>query len=194
MGIDDPESGQQFKEAGRKNSETLFLFIRSQISAVATRRQHLMLGSLDMTPDDLDEKQVMDALIKLGLVGMMATLSGHVFKRVLGRGRSQLVQDYSGGSALSERSQALFLYSDATFRLDEKIFRTITGGGVSLPSEEVRSLSGKWLLEITEDVLYLVLKRDGTVIDRWPIEAPPVEGPLPSTVSINGERWKALRI
>ena len=148
-----------------------------------------------MTDDtDVDEHKVLDALIKIGLVAMMSTLSGHAFKRDLKPARSQLVSDYSGGSALSKRSQALFLYSDATFRFEEKTFRAITGGGVSLPSEEVRALSGEWSLEITGDELYLVLKREGAVMDRWPIEAPPLEGPLPDTLPINGEKWKSSRI
>src|SRR5206468_13116562 len=120
--------------------------------------------------NDLSVEDFLKGLMALGMVSIKAQFSGKVLRRVVKEGRAQLVQDYSGGSLVSQSSQVLSLYEDDTFVLEDKAFRAITGGGISLPSEKVRRVSGGWSLEMTGNQLYLVLKSGDGASLRWMVE------------------------
>ena len=111
-----------------------------------------------------------NAFMALGLAAIRAQFRGKRLRRKVKEDRAQLVEDYSGGSLVSQCSQALSLYYDYTFRLEEKTFRAIAGGGISLPSEEVREVFGRWSIELANDELYLLLKRNDGEVIRWTIE------------------------
>jgi hypothetical protein len=117
-------------------------------------------------PNDLVFKE----LQQLGLRLATDSLGGKVWTRPRRRRRAQLVSDYSGGSVLSECSQELRLERNGLFRLRERLFTAITGGGVSLPSETIKTIEGVWEADVgaTELTMWLVLKyNDGDLFARW---------------------------
>lgn len=64
--------------------------------------------------------------VKVGLVETMASI---LRGKVLRRDENQSDRDYSGGSFYFEKSKALFLFEDGTFRYEEKTFSSVSGGG-----------------------------------------------------------------
>lgn len=63
-----------------------------------------------------------------------------------------------------EKSEALFLYSDGTFRYQETISSTAFSGGLSLPSEKTGSLEGSWEIDTSSNLSHLVLTSDGLIV------------------------------
>lgn len=90
----------------------------------------------------------MDSLIS----GMVTTLSNKVLK--LERANSD--RDYSGGGWYEEISHAMYLYSDRSFRYKIESFRSVTGGGLSLPSQSREEYFGTWKVTYEDFKTYLI--------------------------------------
>ena len=129
-----------------------------------------------------DDEIFAKAFLKLALSGYVNALENTVFRRVIKAGRAQLVYDYSGGSALAQTTQSLFLLEAGRFRLEEKTFSAITGLG---GSEEVKRLSGTWELDGMTDQLRLVLSCEGRVFANWRLDG--FDSP---NVYLDGEPWR----
>ncbi|MEO8535717.1 MAG: hypothetical protein ABI441_18310 [Flavobacterium sp.] len=82
---------------------------------------------------------------------MVSTLSNKVLK--LERANSD--RDYSGGGWYEEIKYTIFLYADfsAIYILDS--FRSVSGGGLSLPSMNTQKEYGKWNVIEENGKLYL---------------------------------------
>lgn len=130
-------------------------------------------------------EEVIRALQTFAVNEVKTQLRGKRLRRVVKQDRAQLVGDYSGGSLVSECSQALSLYYDYTFRLEEKTFRAITGGGISLPSEEVREIHGRWSIDVIDNELYLTLKRYDDIVLNWTIEPQNL-----TVLYVDGQLWQ----
>ena len=85
------------------------------------------------------------------------SLAGKTLRRTVDQRRSQLVSNYSGGSALSQVTQILKLKTDGCFTLQEKTFRAVVGA--ELASDQTRSISGKWQIALQDVAPHLRLQR-----------------------------------
>jgi hypothetical protein len=90
----------------------------------------------------------MDYLIK----NMINTLSDKVLK--LERVNSD--RDYSGGGWYDEVMHAMYLYSDMSFRYRIESFRSVSGGGLSLPHESKEEYLGTWTVTYENFKTYLI--------------------------------------
>lgn len=72
-----------------------------------------------------------------------------------------------------EKNEALFLYSDGTFRYKETTFSTVSSGGLSLPSEKTGSIEGLWRIDSSGNQCTLVLINNGTVVASMPTSVGP---------------------
>ena len=86
---------------------------------------------------------------------------------MLSRAENQFDRDCSGASSYLERSKAIFLHEDGTFRYEERTFSQVCAGGMSLPSERRQSGEGTWTVELVTDRPALVLRQDGRVAGWW---------------------------
>lgn len=94
----------------------------------------------------------------------MAFLRGKVLRR-----RESNVS-MSGVISTSQTRYALFLYEDDTYNYEITEFRSVSSGGYgsySIPSEESRTISGIWEIQILDDKPFLVLWKDGALLMRW---------------------------
>lgn len=86
------------------------------------------------------------------ITGMVNTLSNKVLK--LERANSD--RDYSGGGWYDEVSHAMYLYSDMTFRYKIESFRSVSGGGLSLPYHNKEEYLGFWSVTYENFKTYLI--------------------------------------
>ena len=111
------------------------------------------------------------------------SIAGKKLTRTFDARRSQLVSDYSGGSAISQITQTLTLDIDGCFTLREKIFSAVVGAGIA--SEQPRSsVSGTWQIALQNDAPHLRLQAEGRLFACWKSEAGPA-----GFHYLNGSRW-----
>jgi hypothetical protein len=94
---------------------------------------------------------------------LISTLRG----KKLQREENQSDRDYSGGGFYSEMSDAIYLFADRTFRKERRVFSSISGGGLSRPSESMSVAEGRWTVEMVDGAPHLVLRSEGSVIASW---------------------------
>lgn len=117
--------------------------------------------------------------------GLVDLLGGKVLRRC----ENQFDRDYSGGSSYYERSKAIFLYADGTFRYEERTFAQLSAAGMSLPSERRQVGEGNWSVEIVTGRPALVLRQDGRVAAWWHTR----DGGV-GVQYLDGEPWTRYRI
>jgi hypothetical protein len=132
-------------------------------------------GSLDPT---VDQPTVPSLDLFTGF-----SLAGKTLRRTVDQRRSQLVSNYSGGSALSQVTQTLALQIDGCFTLQEKTFSAIVGAG--LASEQTRSISGKWQIALQDVAPHLRLQTEGQLFVCWKSEVGPG-----GSHCLDGQRWQ----
>lgn len=115
---------------------------------------------------------------------MLERLTQLLEGKVLRRTDSNVGGGVSGVFSSSQKKRALSLFANGTFRFDTTEFRSVSGGGYSIPSEEKRSFEGTWLVEMVEDKPALVIRQEETIIKWWRIE----DGG-PGVQYLDGERW-----
>lgn len=118
-----------------------------------------------------------------------------IYRRLLGkvlrREENSFDRDYGGGSSFYEKSVAIFLYPDDTFRFETKTFSSLSGGGLSLPSESRREASGRWRVAASGDQPALQLELpDGQVFATWTLR----NGAPQGIEYLDGEPWNRYRI
>lgn len=91
------------------------------------------------------------------------------------------------GKSMPADKYGLFLYADSTFRLEKTVFRSVSSGGFSVPSEEKSAGEGTWAVEVVEDRPALVLRQDGSVVQWWHTE----EGGT-GIQYLNGKAWNSV--
>ena len=111
------------------------------------------------------------------------SLAGKTFRRTADQRRSQLVSNYSGGSALSQVTQTLTLQIDGCFTLQEKTFSAVVGAG--LASEQPRSICGKWQIALQDVAPHLRLQTEGRLFVCWKSEVGPG-----GSHCLDGQRWQ----
>jgi len=95
---------------------------------------------------------------------LTAVLGGKVLKRE----QNQSDRDYSGGGFYSEQSESIALYADATFRYEKRSFSSVSGGGLSLPSERKHVETGTWVVEAVDgEDARLVLRKGRAIFKSW---------------------------
>jgi hypothetical protein len=87
---------------------------------------------------------------------MVNTLSDKVLKFE----RVNSDRDYSGGGWFDEVSHAIYLYSDMSFRYVINTFRSVSGGGLSLPYQNKEEYIGLWKITYQDFKTYLVFTFD----------------------------------
>jgi hypothetical protein len=75
--------------------------------------------------------------------------------------------DYSGGGWFEEKRLSIHLFADMRFRWERYVFRSIRGGGMSMPSERRDRREGTWDVRVRNDVAELILTADGEEFARW---------------------------
>jgi hypothetical protein len=115
---------------------------------------------------------------------ILENLSRLLADKVLKRTVSNVGGGTSGVFSWSEKKLALFLYSNGTYRFETTEFRSVSGGGYSIPSESKRAFEGTWLVEIIEDKPALVIRQDETIINWWH-----AENGGAGIQYLNGVRW-----
>ena len=123
-----------------------------------------------------DEEQKQKATIE--------TLTSILRGKKLQREENQSDRDYSGGGFYSEKSEAIYLFADQTCRHEKRTFSSVSGGGLSLPSESKRTTEGRWAVEIVAGMPHLVLRKDGSVVESWRTR----DGGV-GVQYLNGVRW-----
>jgi hypothetical protein len=93
----------------------------------------------------------------------MAFLRGKVLRRT----ESDVGGGVSGVVSSSQTKYALFLFEDDTFSYEITKFRSVSSGGYSIPSEDKRTTTGGWEIQILDDKPFLVLLQDRSVVKRW---------------------------
>ena len=111
------------------------------------------------------------------------SLAGKTLRRTVDQRRSQLVSNYSGGSALSQVTQILKLKTDGCFTLQEKTFRAVVG--TELASDQTRSISGKWQIALHDVAPHLRLQTEGRLFVCWKSEVGPG-----GSHCLDGQRWQ----
>jgi hypothetical protein len=119
------------------------------------------------------------------LDGLLDLLGG----KVLRRSENQFDRDSGGGSSYSERSKAIFLYADGSFRYEERTFAHLSAAGMSIPSERRHAGEGTWSVEIVTGRPALVLRQDGRVAAWWHTR----DGGV-GVQYLDGEPWTRYRI
>jgi hypothetical protein len=72
-------------------------------------------------------------------------------------------RDYSGGGWFDEKTKTIILCSDTSFAYIIQSFVSVTGGGMSLPSQSKNEYFGTWSVIEENGILYLILKyEDGS--------------------------------
>jgi hypothetical protein len=115
---------------------------------------------------------------------MTDVLSG----KVLRRAENQFDRDASSSSYF-ERSKAIFLHEDGSFRYEERTFSQVSTAGMSLPSERRHAGEGTWNVELMAGRPALVLRQDGRVAAWWHTR----EGGM-GIQYLDGEPWNRYRI
>jgi len=111
--------------------------------------------------------------------------------KVLRREENSFDRDYSGGSSFYEKSMAIFLYDDHTFRFEVKSFSSLSSGSFSLPSESRRESSGSWNVVASGSNPALELKLDdGSLLGTWILQADARQG----LEYLDGEPWNRYLI
>src|SRR5262249_31882407 len=105
------------------------------------------------------------------------------------RAENQFDRDRSGASSYFERSKAIFLHEDRTFRYEERTFSQVCAAGMSRPSERRQSGEGTWTGEVGTDRPALVLRQGGRVVACWHRR----EGGA-GVQYLDGEPWSRHRI
>ena len=132
-------------------------------------------GSLDPT---VDQPTVPSLDLFTGF-----SLAGKTLRRTVDQRRSQLVSNYSGGSALSQVTQTLTLEMDGCFTLQEKTFSAVVGAGIA--SERKRSISGNWQIALQDVAPHLRLQTEGRLLVCWKSEVGPG-----GSHCLDGQRWQ----
>jgi hypothetical protein len=104
--------------------------------------------------------------------------------KVLRRTDADVGGGVSGVISTSQKKRGLFLFDDGTFRLEVIEFTSVSSGGYSVPSQEKRSGTGTWAVEMADDKPALVLRQEGAVVQWWHTE----EGGT-GIQYLNGQRW-----
>ncbi|WP_130734898.1 hypothetical protein [Flavobacterium sp. J27] len=82
---------------------------------------------------------------------MISTLSNKVLR--LQKVNSD--RDYSGGGWYEDISHAMFLYSDFSFNYVIETFRSVTGGGLSMPYQNREEYRGHWKITYENFTTYI---------------------------------------
>lgn len=114
-------------------------------------------------------------------------LRGKVLHRRVDQQRAQLVNDYTGGSLVSQVSQSLELHTDNSFRFEVAAFSAVVGTG--LGSEHKRVMSGSWAIGVKGRTPHLTLRADGDVVASWASESDGTRAH-----QLDGERWTMSEI
>jgi hypothetical protein len=67
-------------------------------------------------------------------------------------------RDYSGGGWYSDVKLSIILYADKSFEAKKQTFSSVSGGGLSLPSESNEVKYGYWCIDYKYPNLLLVLR------------------------------------
>jgi hypothetical protein len=110
--------------------------------------------------------------------------------KVLRRTDSDVGGGVSGVISTSQTKYALFLFEDETFSYEITEFRSVSSGGFGGPSEEKRTMTGIWEVQILDDKPYLVLWQDGSIVKRWHNGVGSQDG----IHLLDGERWNRYLI
>ncbi len=112
------------------------------------------------------------------------TLTSILRGKKLQREANQSDRDDSGGGYYSERSESIYLFVDHTFRHEIRSFSSVSGGGLSLPSERKSVSSGTWAVEMVAGDAHLVLRTDEAIVESWKTR----DGGV-GVQYLNGARW-----
>ena len=82
---------------------------------------------------------------------MISTLSNKVLR--LQNVKSD--NDYSGGGWYEDISYAMFLYSDFSFKYVVETFRSVSGGGLSMPYQNREEYFGNWKITYENFTTYI---------------------------------------
>jgi hypothetical protein len=137
--------------------------------------------AIDQTLSDSPEA----ACEKAKLEGLTSILRG----KKLQHEENQSDRDYSAGGFYSEKSEAIYLFADQTFRYEKRTFSSVSGGGLSLPSESKRTAEGNWAVEMVAGEPHLVLRKDESVIESWRTS----DGGV-GVQYLNGVRWNRYKM
>lgn len=88
-----------------------------------------------------------------------------------------------------EKTRSLYLYDDLSFRFVIHTMSSVSGGGLSMPSENQEVAEGRWTVEIRGFSPYLVLKQDGAEVLSWKSE-----NGGQGLHYLDGEAWDRYRI
>jgi hypothetical protein len=79
-------------------------------------------------------------------------------------------RDYAGGGWYDEASYAVYLYSDMSFRYVIKTFRSVSGGGLSMPYENKEEYIGAWSVVNENFKIYLILTFENYTQQKYETE------------------------
>lgn len=79
-------------------------------------------------------------------------------------------RDYNGGGWYDEVSHAVFLYSDMSFRYVISTFRSVSGGGLSMPYENKEEYLGVWSVVNENFKIYLILTFENYTQQKYETE------------------------
>jgi len=97
---------------------------------------------------------------------LVAQMTSMLKGKVLRRDENQSDRDYSGGGFFWERNRAIYLYDNGAFEYQDKVFQSISSGGLSLssPTDRVDRRTGQWAIEAYGQLVYLVLKSNSETL------------------------------
>lgn len=87
--------------------------------------------------------------------------------KVLRKQSNNFDRDYSGGSSYSERTEAIYLCGDGSFRYEISSFSTVSAGGMTFSTPRSRERFGEWKIDRVAGQPALVLIEDGEVTSWW---------------------------
>ncbi len=81
------------------------------------------------------------------------------------------------------------MFADQTFRHEKRMFSSVSGGGISRPSESMRTMEGNWTVEMVAGEPHLVLRESGLVVESWRTS----DGGV-GVQYLNGVRWSRYKM
>jgi hypothetical protein len=66
-----------------------------------------------------------------------------------------------------ERSRAIYLYPDLSFRYVDRRTSSVSSGGLSMPFDKEEVAEGTWTVEMREFCTFLVLEQNGVEVMSW---------------------------
>jgi hypothetical protein len=119
----------------------------------------------------------------------LATLAAVLRDKVLRRQNNNFDRDYSGGSSYYERSEAIYLFGDGSFRYEISSFSTVSAGGMTFSTPSNRERVGEWRIDRVEGQAALVLIEDGEITNWWH-----TRNGSTGVQYLDGQAWERCRI